>query len=815
MIPSTAEPLAAPPSKAESFFLTAWQSETDYAVWAISDEIARMCYFAARKSVPAGLVVAVQAKDKNPDHPVYSVNVKYGDGIRPIQKDLIIKDALWSEESYVPLATALLAACGHKNAERAARADSLLLAIDLQNNFTAAELQKQNDLLSKALSRDFTNDQLHDEAAVLIGAFRFREYCDYFSDVRPSLNRSTAHLAMADALRGARIAPGTNHQLGRALNELGMNRQVSAWKSVEVLPASLAPWKTAIEVKSTGDWRRWAEVAKRTRLENLAFFHAKVIAVSHEVALENMKAAGLDDGADWKRILNLAEPPVAIGHGLLESALSSEWTELSNTHNLYFGEPLSKDKPLEALNVLPGHCLTSGNKGQVDVRVLDWGIWADFFQRHLSEAIYMNYDFIMLRWGNPDAGPKYLESVKLLTSGLRLGPLLRKMVSFDNQSYHAAMRDSYQILRNSPQTVPVRTWNMICYSPLFKEDREFPDNVLPHINEWHEMNPPPGTAINIESRLDHPSLTGRPDFPEKMAELRAMAPTDEGLAFAKNKMTSSLSEAERFRAAYAPLLPWSPTIQVTLANLLGADNPQSSELMESAAKIDPGLHFIYAQFLVASGKKEQAALEFEKGIEQATDAVAAANNSYWLVMYYADQGRLDEARKLADSAAEVYSYSGLETKAALMERLGDNETAEANYKKILERYGAEGPLAGFRIRVLVKTGDKEKIAQATGRVFRNGMQNVSLTNLPFSEPERGVAIYETSPSLTKAGLRPRDVIVALDGIRVESFAQYDFVRAMNRDPEMKLIVWQDGKYREVAASPPNKKFGVGMGNYVR
>lgn len=804
------------PVKQEPFFRTPWQDETEYAVWAITDELARMCFYAGRNSLPANLKVEVTTKNPDPDHPVYLAKVDFGDGRPPVVREIDVSNALWSGENYGPLAKALLTASGFKNRNPVQEDENLLLATDLQNNFTAVEIQKQNELLSKALTRDFCNPRLHDEAAVLAGTFPFREFCNYFADVRPALNCSTVHLAMAEALRGDNGGTGTMHRLALALNELAMNRQAGALKIGQELPSSLEPWKTAIQVKATGDWRTWKEVPNRTRLENLAFFNAKCRAVSTPKALAEMKRTGYDQQADWLRILNLNNPSIAIGHSLLDSALEAEIQEINDVHKAFFGAPATKEKFTEDLNPQPGHCLSVGADGAIQVHAIDWGLWADFLQRHLCEAIYDNYHFIMVSWGNPEAGPGYLSAVKALHNGLRLDPLLRKMLSDSDTNYLPAMRDSYELLHNFPQTVPVRTWNMLCYYPIFKKGRDFPDNVLPHINEWHRFNPPPGAAIDMESRIDHPSLTGRKDWVDKLAALRAIAPADNAIAAESRKcLFVGLSEAEGFRKAFGYQLPWSPDMQASLANLLGADDPQAFELMKTATELDPDLHFVYAQFLVAAGKRDEAALEYEKGFQQSRDAVTAANNACWLVMYYADNGRMEEAEKLADFAAGVYSYSGLETKAALMERLGKNEEAEEYYKKIQERYGASGPLTGFHLRLAVKSGNNEMLSQVAGNIFSNGIKKVTLADMPATQPERGVGIYGTSPSLTKAGLRPNDVIVALDGIRVETFAQYDFVRSLTRLPEMKIIAWQDGKYREFVASPPNRKFGVNMDDYVR
>lgn len=47
------------------------------------------------------------------------------------------------------------------------------------------------------------------------------------------------------------------------------------------------------------------------------------------------------------------------------------------------------------------------------------------------------------------------------------------------------------------------------------------------------------------------------------------------------------------------------------------------------------------------------------------------------------------------------------------------------------------------------------------------------------------------------GLRAGDLVVALDGYRVQSPFQYGFVKALSDDPKMRLFVQRDGGYLEL------------------
>jgi hypothetical protein len=59
-----------------------------------------------------------------------------------------------------------------------------------------------------------------------------------------------------------------------------------------------------------------------------------------------------------------------------------------------------------------------------------------------------------------------------------------------------------------------------------------------------------------------------------------------------------------------------------------------------------------------------------------------------------------------------------------------------------------------------------------------------------------------------------DVIVALDGYKVESVGQYMIVRGLSFDPHMDLIIWKDQqKYVEMKAYVPTRRFGIALDDF--
>src|SRR4029453_10004592 len=138
------------------------------------------------------------------------------------------------------------------------RQDDLLLIgalRDLQRDVLLA----QNERLSNVLAADFWNPSHHESAALLLSAFALREASGTFLDLRRTLCRLTAHLALADALRGAHDRTLQGRLAEAALLSLVGRQQdavarLNATTSAE-LPEEARAWLRALRLRATLDWR--------------------------------------------------------------------------------------------------------------------------------------------------------------------------------------------------------------------------------------------------------------------------------------------------------------------------------------------------------------------------------------------------------------------------------------------------------------------------------------------------------------------------------------------------------------------------------
>jgi hypothetical protein len=575
---------------------------------------------------------------------------------------------------------------------------------------------------------------------------------------------------------------------------------------------AVAAMVRALQVRNTGDYRALAESFGHSRVEDVAWFAAMASYISAPVAWQQ-----LDDEQkqtiDFVRAANDEDYSVEMGHELLRTSIPLELQEVQSVYEVYHGEKFKESALVKVLNALPERCFVTGPGGAVRVRVIGWGQWAEFLQRHFCHAVQQNFYFMNSKWGVPDEARQYAARCEREFGGLRLYPFVRRFNCADEASYHRAVDDGFKVTVATPQLVPAECWNWLCYRVRFAEP--YNPNPNPHINEWHNHNPPPGTVYDLHPRLNHPSLIERSDAVAKFEQLHALAPYDCRISgFILKNRYKGRPDYDQAMALFE-LLPYSVYALRTVANSV-YDRPEEYEkLMLQAAELTPACYYDLADYAVDHTNDDRAALYLDKACAADPDSVCVASHAIWRVRYYLRKGQTDRAREIADFGGEVYSHRGLQAKAIFFETTSNYDDAFEWYARIDERYQDPSPLLLFCARYQARTGDKRFEAQSQTqlrRLFPKGIENV--TPKDFSGPPAdGVWIKEENDLLKSAGMQKGDIIVAVYGLRVHNFKQYAYCRELKDTPEMAFIVWHGGAYHEFTASPPGHLFGLDFGDY--
>ncbi len=803
---------AAPPS----YFHTPFQSESQFIVETIVSDLAEQMYYAVNHRLPEEKSFSVTAMDKpgsSKDAPVYELQINLDPKHAGLKLDLPVNGPIWSPEVYRGVAAALAGAVGLQAGTTNENGGTALLSKLLDGK--PETIERENQTLSGILEEEFTNPELHEQAALLLGAFLLRDHSGKFFEIRSPLCRLTAHLAMARCLRGA-DSPGINGRLAQAMLLTLVGDEAPALEQLKPLDTNspvVAAMVRALQIRNTGDFRPLADLAGHTQVENVAGFYALADYVSTPIAWQK-----LDDEQkqtiDFVRAANEVVYSVEIGHELLAVSIPLELKEIRSVYDLSHPEKLSRAGLIPALNKLPERCFSTGADGTVQVRIIGWGQWAAFLQRHLCHAVQQNFYFMNSMWGVPDDAKEFAAKCDREFAGLRLYPFVQRFDCTDVETYHKSVDDGFKVTVATPQLVPAECWNYLCYKVNFAP--WYKPNPNPHVNEWHNHNPPPGTVYNLHPRLRHPSLVDRADAVAKFEQLRVLAPYDCRIAnFILEKKYQDRPTFDQAMALYAPMLPYSISALRTVANTVYDQPDRYEKLMLPAAELNPACYYDIGDNAIRHTNDDKAALYIDKACDADPDSVRVANHAVWRVRYYLKKGQPDKARAIADFAGEVYSYTGLESEAIFFETTSNYTDAFTWYARIDERYNDPAPLLRFCANYRARTGDSRfepEVQQRIHKLFPKGIENVTLKDFQ-GQPADGVWVADENDLLKSAGMQKGDIIVAVYGVRVHNFKQYTYSRELKDTPELDLIVWHGGAYHEFKASPPNHLFGLDFRDY--
>lgn len=802
--------------KPHSYFQTPFQDESQYIVETIVSDLTRQIYYSKFQRLPKAKYFSVSATEDSHSscsRPRYQLQINFG-WRHQATTELNINGPIWSPEVYKGIATLLAQKVGLKRTVIDESEDTDLLAKLLDG--TATTLEKQNQILSKSLANDFGDPVWHEEAAVLLGAFALREHSGIFYEISSPLCGMTAQLTMAQYLSNNSL--GINGQVATAMLLTLMNNQVEALDALNNIQTTnndaLTRWVRALQARNTGDYRPLEKVNGLSQVEAIEWFRARCLNANKDIAWARLNDVQ-ERTVDFVRIANEGRFSVSLGHELLRLSLPLELDEIEWAYQLSHHHKLNRTGLTGALNQMPELCFSTDGNKQPRVQIIGWGQWAMFFQRQLCNAIVQNFYFLEHAWGVPEYATEFSSYCDRSFGGLYLYSFARRFDCTDVDSYHRAVDDVFKTTIQMPQLVSDECWNYLRYTtpiaPFYEPNHD------PHIGAWHKHNPLPGTAYNSHPRADLLISIGGPGLDASIERLHELAPYDENIddAILREKYHDKPTYKEAL-ALFQAVLPYSCEAMETVARTV-QDQPERYEsLMNQAAELDPADYFTLGDYFKNRKENDKAAKYFAKACELDPDKVQVANGANWLVQYYLKKGEINSARRLADLAGEVYSYTGLLTKARFLEDTGDYAGAFEWFWKIQERYNDPGPVVAFCRRYKAKTGNTqfdEELQKRLGNLFPDGIKKVTIDDF-HSAPRDGVLIDGEDGLTRAAGLASGDVIVALDGIRVHNFAQYGFEREIHSAPEMDLIVWQDTYYREVKASPPNHRFGVNFSDYV-
>ena len=693
----------------------------------------------------------------------------------------------WTVEQLMPLAAEAFGPPPARAAVDPSLADQYAGLADL----TAASVVRAGAAVDAALRQNLRSARAHESAALVLAAFGLREAVGYLSDisdVRWVLNRMTSHLAVADALRAPDRTPGIDGQFARVAFLALSNRTASGLRALDQLedrpadPRYMA-WKRALRLRLTDDWRITPVPAKALRIEKLEYFRARRKALNVVRAGEDLSQMAEPVAIDFARIVQVFRHGVEDGNDIVMPSLAGELLELSEVYRLVERRELDPALPAAIVNARPGRLMSGGRPS-----VIPWGAWAQFFQRHVGLYLGQIDHHYRQMLGLQERADQLKPRLDALLGHLTLFPLAAstRTKGRGTEADLTYIRRAIELSVQAPELVSFSKWAFLEMGARY----EVVPSGMPELLEWFA---PPSAEVPYEAGARIRTFAGHVTTAQVHALVTeatsdvtlaalALMPRPEGQKLVADIRTWFKVRGEYDLYAVDQAERWSRTLEEHLTwrrRACALAVPRCSSLASS---------------LAWSGDEAGAVQEYERAFrDPGMDQVTLSTDSAWLVSYYERSGQLTRAYDLAQRSAAVGSSRGLDTLGRLYERRHRLDEALELFERIAGRYDrASHGLAGFLYRQAVvakRAAYLDRWRTVEKLLFPSGLQPMPPT-MP-NQPAKGVFIYDDSSWSRRVRLQVGDIIVGVDGWRVEDREQYNAVIEFTEPNALhKITAWR-------------------------
>jgi|HubBroStandDraft_4_1064222.scaffolds.fasta_scaffold06737_2 tetratricopeptide (TPR) repeat protein len=785
---------------------TPFSSEQHWIADQILRDIGEILLFAKDPTIPISTQLKLETRNDPVASPAFHVSADAPAGHAAIAFEL--KHHLWAPENYSAWVISLIENWGVSGSSSSHPVDSSLTSTLLDADF--ANLIRQSKRISEELNRHPLDSDLNDAAAFILSCFALREASGMFSDIRPTLSRISAHLAIARAVQPEEKDTG---KLARIIQLALISRQAETLEAIKTLPAKQSQWANVLMLRATGDWRLLKTPATMTSLEQIECFRALRRDGLPQKATAFLKEINAFPSPDWSRIAMESPMSVQEGHLYAERSLLMEVAALAVNWETFSASSLQKTETVTVLNRPATRCVIENAEGQRQLEVLSWGDVAAFHQRHICHSI-VTFDHVMREmWGVPDTARQFERTINEIFSKLTLYPIVKKQMTEPAKVLASEMLDTFALWRNHPELLTPSS-----QASMFMGMRiDVPGQLLAApVTDWFRPEIPFGTAFQLEQRGEVGPFHLAQKSKSLWSELATIAPYElvAQTNFVRTQFGDSYS-VDKFVEATNIFSEFNLNAMWEIAQRAKDQSALYEKVMWRLCALEPEYFITLGNYFLDRDMFPQAARAFQSAYDQATDRVYMANSSRWLVSYYLETGRNEEATKIATDAADAYSAGGLITMAFLLERTGKIKEAEEYLKKLRDRYPShEEELKEFYIRNRQHDPDYEKIAATEmAKLFPAGFERVTIANFT-SAPLDGIMIKTETPRVKTAHFKLGDIIVAIDGMRVHTQKQYCCLRDLSFDPNMTLIVWENGQYAERKVSLPQRRLNCDLTDFA-
>lgn len=746
-----------------------WVSEEHWMVSSVVEDLRGMVKLAG------GTIANDKVTPGNADHEFE---------VGPVE--LPMKPSCWDLESYAPLLASWKPVAG------TAAEGAPDLVHDLLTP-TAKVLQQSNRTVSSRIRSAPSDPVPHEEAAFLLGVFGIRENARCFGDLRPTLCRMTAHLAVAAHLRGG-ATPSPAGQWARVLYDLHAGRPIKALELAKAIPAEgdSGRWKRVVEMLITNDWRRDEDLDNPSLAEMIAASRAIRLHRGNQMMLEHAEQhEPLQGIPEWSRSLAGPGRSVEDGHLAMRSVLGMEFLEIAEVFPI--GEDPEPAKLAKFLGLDAPARLVAGEDGP---KVISDADWAAYFRRHFYTVTSDVSRFTILQWGSMEGAQAWEDAVLPYVKKWPDHDLIEPLIATQAARFQSTLKEAAAFIRRHPEKVPTAAWFDYRFPALDCP----PETLMPRQVSWFRQVSPPGTAHDPKQRIRYEGVHGG-QWLDTIKALHKIDPWNSELCYELAENTGN--NPASVKNAWGAIREYSVRPLKQTLESPSITTEERIETLQTYFAIDPSAGLDLGEILVVAGRPDNAIKAYEGAFENATDRVHVSNTTRWMIHYYKSRGEDAKARAIADHNAEVFSQRGLDSALGLAIVEKDAKRAKKIAKDIHERYGDVLPLA---IAGWFAAGDKK----ALGAVFPDGIKEVTTASFDGSKRVAGLRLSGNGPITRSLGLRAGDRILAIDGKRVDTYPQYIMILSSQLDPKTRIIYQRGQNIVELECHLPDRRLGVGV-----
>ena len=437
-----------------------YATEEEWLAAAVVRDTLGVLWHASRATAPVPVPTVRAVRPTASGTAVVQVDIPLPGGA--LGQEVALEPNVFAPSAYQALARAI----ADRLKLRAVRSPASVGLLDRLADLRAANLARESERIGASLTKDPLDASAHEEAALVHVGLALRESAARFSDVRASLARATAHLALSRlSSEPARSAGAGRGDGAPGADRAGRRRRAAR---AEVARGQAGSGTRAclgtgvLSLRMTDDWRQVQVTERVTLIERLQLYRARRVGLGGLLALDLFQTLPPEPVADWTWITLARGASVPEGNMFAMESFPETVAELAAI--VLKKDPKAVAPPEVASAVQPADLAgaVSWKNGRAAVQVLDPETWKAFYARHLVHAANAADEHLRKSLDAPEKADAFAKQVEPYLKDTPWALALEAMKSTREQRGYRPLpcSDFVGWVRRRPDTVPPLVWEL-------------------------------------------------------------------------------------------------------------------------------------------------------------------------------------------------------------------------------------------------------------------------------------------------------------------------------------------------------------------